>query len=88
MALWPAPAAAQQRCGPRSEIVERLGTKYHEVGTWVGVAQIAIVELFTSADGGYWTVIVSYPNGTSCLLAYGYGWRALERVPVEPEPET
>ena len=40
----------------------------------------ALVEVLTSADGGTWTIIVTTPQGMSCLVAAGEGWRFLPRT--------
>ncbi len=40
----------------------------------------ALVEVLTTGDGSTWTIIVSMPNGTSCLFAAGEGWRSMERT--------
>ena len=36
------------------------------------------MEVVASANGS-WTALISMPNGMSCLLAAGEGWRALEQ---------
>lgn len=69
------PAQAQQICGPRDEIVTRLDRKYQEYRRSSGVAFNGhFVEVF-AADRGTWTIIVSQPNGVSCVLAGGDHWQ-------------
>ena len=41
--------------------------------------------VLTSDDGSTWTIIVSMPNGTSCLLAAGENWQPVERVAQGPQ---
>ena len=83
--LIPAPAPAQAvACGPRDSIVRNLEAKYQETRVWYGVIGPRKIELFSAADGGSWTLIVSDPNGLSCVLLSGVGWRD---VPREQEGE-
>ncbi len=65
-------------CGQRASVIGRLGEKYREAPVAIGVTSTGgMVEVLTTGDGGTWTIIVSNPNGTSCLIAVGEGWRAL-----------
>ena len=76
------PAAGQtapsNACTTRSEVVERLAGDYAETPVAVGLASTgAVVEVFTSGDGSTWTIIVTRPEGTSCLVAAGEAWMTL-----------
>ncbi len=65
-------------CAQRASIIGPLAEKFRESPIAIGVASTGgIIEVLTTGDGGTWTIIVSYPNGTSCLIAAGAGWRAL-----------
>ncbi len=56
-----------------------LAKKYGEAPAAVGVTNKGgLIEVLTSSDGLTWTIIVSMPGGTSCLVAVGEGWRVLE----------
>ncbi len=69
-------AAAQSACSPRTEVVGHLAKKYGEAPVAIGVTNKGgLVEVLTSGDGNTWTIIVSMPNGTSCMVAAGEGWR-------------
>ena len=69
-------AAAQTACSPRTEVVGHLAKKYGEAPVAIGVTNKGgLVEVLTSGDGNTWTIIVSQPNGTSCMVAAGEGWR-------------
>ena len=70
-------AAQQTKCAPRDDVLQHLATTYSEQPAAVAVTQQgALMEVLTSADGT-WTALISMPNGMSCLLAAGEGWRAL-----------
>ena len=65
-------------CDRRANIIGSLAEKYREAPVAIGVTSTgSIVEVLTTGDGTTWTIIVSNPNGTSCLIAAGEGWRAL-----------
>jgi hypothetical protein len=72
-----AAAAQQTKCAPREDVLRHLAANYSEQPAAVAVTQQgALMEVLTSADGT-WTALISMPNGMSCLLAAGEGWRAL-----------
>ncbi len=81
------PAQAQQ-CDQRAKVIGHLAQKYQEAPVAIGVTTSGgIVEVLTSGDGSTWTIILSNPNGTSCLVAAGEGWRALrfDRSVYDPQ---
>jgi hypothetical protein len=87
--LWSAPAAGQEtakNCMDRKVLVLRLAARYQEAPSWRGATSRGLMlEIFTNADGGTWTLAVSTPTGMSCMVASGEGWRNVERVIEEPK---
>ncbi len=83
------PALAQsvpRTCDTRDRVLGHLAKKYGESPVAVGVtSKGALVEVLTSSDGGTWTIILSMPNGTSCLITSGEGWRNLRRAETGPQ---
>jgi hypothetical protein len=79
-ALAPQPVAAQNAiCGERASIIERLRTKYGETPRGAGVFQgQRVVEVWASDASGSWTIVVTLPNGSTCLMASGEDWEAIE----------
>ena len=70
-------AAEARSCGDRAKIIERLQSKYGEERNGAGLASNnGIVEVFSSAETGTWTIIVTMPSGRSCLVAAGEGWES------------
>jgi phage/plasmid primase-like uncharacterized protein len=70
-------AVAQVPCGQRDKIVEWLAVKYKEAPIATGVSsQGSLIEVLSTHDGDTWTVIVTSPDGDSCVIASGQGWRA------------
>ena len=64
----------QQTCGPRAQIVQKLGDEYKENQQAVGyVNESAVLEVFVSAKGT-WTILATGTDGNSCLLSAGKDW--------------
>lgn len=80
LALAPTlPAAAQMRCGQRDAIVRQLATRYGETQRSVGFQQgRGVVEIYVNADSGSWTILLTTPEGMSCLMAAGEAFQAFE----------
>ena len=89
--LGSGPASAQGApavCRARDGLLSQLESKYGEVpvaiGVTGGVTGGALIELLTAKDGMTWTIILTTPQGVSCLIASGEGWRPLAPVPSGP----
>ena len=82
-------AAAQSACSPRTDVLGHLAKKYGEAPVAIGVTNKGgLVEVLTTGDGDTWTIIVSMPNGTSCMVAAGEGWRTKEYDDTKLAPAT
>jgi hypothetical protein len=77
VAAGPTPARADpQVCGARTEILAELTKRYSEAPVAVGLSNGGVlVEVLSSDKGATWTIIVSQPDGTSCLVAAGKEWQ-------------
>jgi hypothetical protein len=77
IALLATPAfSAENVCGKRDDIVARLESGYQEFNSAMGMSTNGgLVELYTS-DKGTWTLMLSQPNGVSCLIAAGENWES------------
>lgn len=72
-------------CADRAVVVDRLTDRYGETRQSVGLGQNnAIVEVFASDTTGTWTIIVTLPNGTACLVASGESWEQTTEVALIP----
>ncbi len=72
-------------CAERAMIVERLQSKFGETRQSMGLGRNnAIVEVFASQSTGTWTILVTLPNGMSCLVASGESWEQLAEHVVAP----
>jgi len=80
----PALAAGQMACSQRDDVLAQLGSKYKEAPSAAGVANNGgLIEVLTSDEGKTWTIILSMPNGTSCLLAAGEDWQSVAAVAAQ-----
>jgi hypothetical protein len=84
LTLLPTALSAQmqspaQQCDQRTTVIGHLAKKYQEAPVAIGVTSTGgLVEVLTTGDGDTWTIIVSKPDGMSCLVAAGEGWRSIK----------
>ena len=66
------PIAAQQRCGPRADVMSVLAERYGETRQAIGLtADSRVMELFASDESGTWTITATSANGITCLVGSG-----------------
>jgi len=74
-------ATAEPACALRSDVVRELANRYKEIPVAVAVANNGkLLEVLTSGTGGTWTIILTAPNGVSCMVAAGKDWQ--ETLPL------
>lgn len=82
-------AQAAQQCAPRTTVLGSLEQRYSERPVAAGLDNNgAIVEVLAAEDGATWTILVSMPNGVSCVVSAGEHWapRELTKVPAKGAP--
>jgi hypothetical protein len=63
---------SQTLCGERTDMIRQLGEKYGESRRLVGLSGVrGVVEFFASEATGSWTILLTSPQGTICLMATG-----------------
>ena len=75
------PAAAQQQaaCAKRTDVLKHLSAKYTEAPVALGLANNGgVLEVLSSKTGTSWTIIITMPNGPTCMVAAGENW---EKIP-------
>ncbi len=71
-------------CGERGKFLAHLGRSHGEAPSAMGVTATGrVLEVLTSAKGT-WTIIVTHPNGISCMVTAGQAWEYLERITEGP----
>ena len=81
------PAAAQQQlCTDRQVVLGQLSKQYAEAPVAMGLANNGgLVEILSSGAGKSWTIILTMPNGMTCMIAAGESWEALPEMPqIDP----
>ena len=78
---------ATTTCESRDAVLKFLNTKYSEAPVAMGVAKNGgLVEVLTSGAGSTFTIIITRPNGTTCMVAAGQGWESFSnRASVQPK---
>ncbi len=83
-----ASAAQNPACDKRQRVIGHLASKYKEAPVAIGVTNAGgLIEVLSTGDGQTWTIVVSNPDGLTCLLATGEGWRAIQSDRTELDPE-
>ena len=79
--LAAAQASANIACGERHDVLAKLAEQYKEAPVGIGLASNGgLIELLTSEAGTTWTLIITVPNGATCILAAGEDWQASQRT--------
>ncbi|MCG8547479.1 MAG: hypothetical protein MJE12_25055 [Alphaproteobacteria bacterium] len=78
------PALAQAACADRAVIAKQLETVHKETQQAIGLSSGGgVMEVFTSA-AGTWTVLMTFPNGKTCVVAAGEAWEHLPAKVIGP----
>lgn len=72
--LGPALAQMGGPCLPRAEAVAKLAESYGEQVIGLGLGAGGRVYELLVSDSGSWTILITRPNGTTCVGASGEGW--------------
>ena len=74
------------KCVDRDVALENLAKKYSEAPVAGGITSTGgLVELLTTRDGSTWTIIVTTPQGVSCMVAAGQDWHTRKQPSPKPE---
>ncbi len=73
-----AQTAQNAGCSTRDDLLNRLSDGFSEDPVALGVATSGgVLEVLSSASGATWTIIITTPDGQSCLFASGESWQTL-----------
>jgi hypothetical protein len=75
---------ANMACGERTGVVQRLKEKYGETRERAGSLGDAYIEVYSNQKKGTFTILLSRPDGMSCLMAAGENWVSYEEPPGDP----
>lgn len=86
--FFAAPAHSQDmpdNCTARVNAIENLRDKYQEERVMAGVTNSgAMMELFHSAEGDTWTLVMSNASGVTCFVSAGEGLRFVKPQSTDP----
>jgi len=81
-----APASAQSACVAHDELARMLDGKYSERSVAVGLeASGRLFEVFAADDGATWTMVITTPEGSSCVIAVGNEWQTPQQLAFDPK---
>ncbi|NBB83026.1 MAG: hypothetical protein GVY28_06420 [Alphaproteobacteria bacterium] len=88
-ATAPATAAAtEESCATRESILAYLAKEYAEQPVAMGLANSGgMIEVLTNSAGTSWTILLTKPDGETCMVAAGEGWETLPMAEVATGPE-
>lgn len=70
-----------RNCGDRDVIISRLAQSYGESRQSIGLgSRNRVVETFANRETGSWTITITLPDGTMCLMASGMAFEALDET--------
>lgn len=79
-------ASAQTACLAHEKLVEMLDGRYSEKPVAAGLdVGGRLFEVFAAKDGATWTMVVTTPQGASCVVAVGEEWQEPEELALDPE---
>ena len=79
-----APAHAQTFCGKRAMILKHLAARTAEVPIAMGLTSTGHVLELLNSPTGVWTIIVTRPNGMTCVVSAGEAWATVDTPPALP----
>lgn len=72
-------------CTSYDAISEMLAHDYKERPVGGGLAHTGkLLQVFTAEDGSTWTVVLTRPDGMTCIVAAGRHWQAIQQLVGKP----
>lgn len=79
-------AFAQTACLSHDKLVQMLDGRYSEKPVAAGLeAGGRLFEVFAAPDGATWTMVITTPEGASCVVAVGEDWQTPQQLAYDPE---
>ena len=81
-------ASADPQCGARAAILGQLADTWGETRRSIGIAaNNMVVETFASPATQSWTIVVTTPEGKTCLIATGEDYENMsDPLPARGDP--
>ena len=79
-------ALAEPACASHEAVSKQLEQRHAEVPVAMALADSGkLLQVFARADGDSWTMVLTQPDGTSCVAASGRYWQPVTAKPLGPE---
>jgi len=80
----PASHAQNAACASHVDVVNKLKKGYTEQPVALGLAANgSLIEVFSATDGRTWTLVMTRPDGLSCILASGRAWETVTKLAAD-----
>lgn len=83
LALFASPAAAQN-CAPHGDVVAALSERFSEEQRVIALTENGTILEFFGAETGSWTIVITGPDGMSCLVSAGADFEIVEPIIGDP----
>ena len=72
-------------CFSHAEVARQLKGTYAEAPVSLGLqANGNLLQVFSSSEGGTWTIVSTSPDGMACVLAAGRDWERVRPASLDP----
>ena len=81
-------AQAQGVCASRQQLLQSLAQDYKEAPMALGMSNDGnVIELLSAKGGKTWTLMITTPDGISCVVAAGESWEQIDPQTAQLDPE-
>ncbi len=64
-----------------AEMMKQLDGRFSESQVAIGLASNGqLIEVFSTGDGSTWTIVITKPDGMSCVLTTGEAWDGRKQI--------
>lgn len=82
----PTDVAEAAVCGTRDSVTKLLSNRYKEVPVALGmVSDRGVMEIYVADDKATWSIVVTTPQGRTCIIAAGQNYEGVDLVAIGPE---
>lgn len=86
--LFVSPAQAQQTCHAHDTVISYLRQQFREEPVAMGLANNGgLIEVYTNHEQSTWTILITMPNGQTCMVAAGRSWESLPAILPSTDPK-
>ena len=79
-------ASAEMLCGEREKIITELQNTWEEDRTAIGLSNNGgVLEVYAS-EKGTWTLLLTMPEGQTCMIGAGEHWETMQIAELVGEP--